>query len=374
MLKDCPVPNPPPAIDAAHPIQGLRAASAVSEMRAVKLAAEHYGLEVAARRLDSERDQNFRLTTPDGRDYVLKIANPAEDRAVTNLQTGALLHLAAADPGLPIPRVFPAQNGAHELAIAFDDGSTRMVRLLSYMDGVPMHAVKGSSPLRRDLGQCAARLAKGLRDFWHAGANHKLLWDLQHAAELRPLIDAVPADRRGLVDVCLGNFEARVLPVLPLLHRQPVHNDLNPHNIIVDAIQHQRISGIIDFGDLTLTARINDLAITAAYQVADNDDPLGPACEVIAAYHAVAPLDPTEFNILFTLMATRMAMTVVISSWRAHRHPENRDYILRNNNAAWARLRRVARLSPLEAKWQIQRACEEEQQTWPRTISSRHAT
>ena len=159
------MPPPPPAIDAAHPIEGLRAASAVSEMRAVKLAAEHYGLEVAARRLDSERDQNFRLTTPDGRDYVLKIANPAEDRAVTNLQTGALLHLAAADPGLPIPRVFPAQNGAHELAIAFDDGSTRMVRLLSYHGGVPMHAVKGSAALRRDLGQCAARLAQGLRDF-----------------------------------------------------------------------------------------------------------------------------------------------------------------------------------------------------------------
>jgi hydroxylysine kinase len=368
------VPTLSPAIDAAHPIQGLRAASAISEIFAERLAAEHYGLPVAAHRLASERDQNFRLTTPDGREYVLKIANPAEDRAVTNLQTAALLHLAAADPGLPIPRVFPAQNGAHELAIPFHDGSTRVVRLLSFMPGIPMHAVKGSAAVRRDLGRCAARLTKSLRDFYHAGANHKLLWDLQHAAELRPLIDAVPADRRGLVEVCLGNFEARVLPVLPRLHKQPVHNDLNPHNIVVDAINHERISGIIDFGDLTFTAGVNDLAIAAAYQVADNDDPLGPACELIAAYHAVTPLDKSEFDVLFTLMATRMAMTVVISSWRARRHPENRDYILRNNDQAWARLRRVARLAPLEAKRQIQRACAEEQQTWPRTISSRPVT
>jgi hydroxylysine kinase len=366
--------NPSPTIDAAHPIKGLRAASAIPEILAQRLAAEHYGLPVTAHRLASERDQNFRLITPDSREYVLKIANPAEDRAVTNLQTAALLHLAAADPGLPIPRIFPAQNGAHELAIPVHDGSTRVVRLLSFMPGIPMHAVKGSTAVRRVLGRSAARLANGLRDFYHAGANHKLLWDLQHAAELRPLIDAVPADRRGLVAVCLGNFEARVLPVLPRLHRQPVHNDLNPHNIVVDAIDHERISGIIDFGDLTLTARINDLAIAAAHQVADSDDPLGPACELIAAYHAVTPLDPTEVNILFTLMATRMAMTLVISSWQAHRHPENRDHILRNNNAAWARLRRIARLSPLEAKWQIQGACEEGQQTWPRTISSRHAT
>lgn len=367
------MPNPSSTVHAAHPLQGLRAASAISEARAETVAAEHYGLEVTAHRLDSERDQNFRLTAPDGRDYVLKIANPAEERAMTNLQTGALLHLAAADPGLPIPRILPAQNGAHELAVAFDDDSTRMVRLLSYMDGIPMHAVKGSSGLRRDLGQCAARLAKALRNFWHARANHKLPWDLQHAAELSSLTDAVPADRRGLVDVCLGNFVARALPVLPQLHRQPVHNDLNLHNIVVDPVHHERISGIIDFGDLTLTARINDLAIAAAYQVADSDDPLAPACELIAAYHAAAPLDPIEFDILFTLMATRMAMTVAISSWRARRHPENRDHILRNNDAAWARLRRISRLSPLEAKWQIQRACAEEQRTWPQTIPSRHA-
>ena len=56
--------------------------------------------------LDSERDQNFRLRTTDGRDYVLKIANPAEERSVTNLQTEVLRHVASRDPSLPIPRIF----------------------------------------------------------------------------------------------------------------------------------------------------------------------------------------------------------------------------------------------------------------------------
>jgi hydroxylysine kinase len=354
------VPDSSPALDAAHPIDGLRAASAIPEARAQQLAAEHYGLPAAAHRLDSERDQNFRLRTPDGREYVLKIANPAEDRAVTNLQTQALVHLAAADPGLPIPRVFPALNGAQELDIVFDDGSIRVVRLLSYMAGIPMHAVEGSARLRRDLGQCAARLARGLRDFRHAGANHKLLWDLQHAAELRPLADAVAFDRRGLVEQFLDRFEANVLPALASLPKQPVHNDLNPHNIVVDRANNERISGIIDFGDLTSTARVNDLAITAAYQVMDSDDPLAPACEVIAAYHAVTPLNAAEFEVLFDLMATRMVMTVVISSWRAARYPENRTYILRNHQPAWARLGRMAALSPAAAMQQIRHACNSE--------------
>jgi len=350
------VSNPSPAIVAAHPIEGLRAASAIAEALAQKLVAERYGLSVTAHRLNSERDQNFRLRARDGRDYVLKIANPAEDPAVTNLQTEALLHLAEADPALPIPRVFTAANGAHELAIRFDDGSTRVVRLLSFLAGAPMHTIEASTLLRRDLGQCAARLARGLRDFRHPGAKHRLLWDLQHAAELRRLIDAVPVNRRRLVEHFLDGFEANVLPALKGLSKQPVHNDLNPHNIVVDPGNSERIAGIIDFGDLTCTARVNDLAIAAAYQVADSDDPLAPACELIAAYHAVSPLEPAEFAVLFDLIATRMVMTVVVSSWRAIRHPENRDYILRNNDAAWARLNRIARLSRGQAMQQIERA------------------
>ena len=349
------MPDTSPAIDGAHPIEGLRAASAIPEALAQELADDHYGLPATAHRLDSERDQNFRLRTLDGHEYVLKIANPAEDRAVTNLQTQALAHLAAADPSLPIPRIFPARNGAQELEIAFDDGSIRVVRLLSFMAGIPMHSVEGSTALLRDLGQCAARLAQGLRNFRHSGAGHKLLWDLQHAAELRPLIGAVPADRRGLVEDHLGNFEARALPALSGLHRQPVHNDLNPHNIVVDPVNHARISGIIDFGDLTSTARVNDLAIAAAYQVADSNDPFAAPCELIAAYHAVTPLDPVEFDLLPDLIATRLVMTVVISSWRAVRHPENRDYILRNNNAAWARLSRITKLSRAQVTQQLQR-------------------
>ena len=70
------VPDSSLATIAAHPIDTLRAASAVPEALAQKLAAEHYGLIAAVHRLDSERDQNFRLRSLSGREYVLKIANP----------------------------------------------------------------------------------------------------------------------------------------------------------------------------------------------------------------------------------------------------------------------------------------------------------
>jgi Ser/Thr protein kinase RdoA (MazF antagonist) len=342
------------------PIDGLRAASAIPESRAEALAAEHYGLPVTARRLDSERDQNFRLRTTDGRDYVLKIANPAEERSVTTLQTEVLRHVASRDPSLPIPRIFPALSGAVELAIALDDGSTRIVRLLSFLAGTPMHQVPSSSALRRDLGQCAARLARSMRDFHHPGAHHKLLWDIQHAADLRPLIGTVPTGQREQVERFLDGFETHAVPVLAELPKQALHNDLNPHNVVVEPTDHERIAGIIDFGDLTSTARVNDLAIACAYQVEDRDDPLAPALELVAAYHAVSPLEPRERAILFDLIATRMVMTIVISNIRAARYPQNSAYILRNNKQASARLARIARLSRADAQAMIERACQGE--------------
>jgi len=43
--------------------------------QAVNIARDHYGLDVTAAVLVSERDQNFRLASDDGKRYVLKIAN-----------------------------------------------------------------------------------------------------------------------------------------------------------------------------------------------------------------------------------------------------------------------------------------------------------
>ena len=49
---------------------------------------------------------------------------------------------------------------------------------------------------------------------------------------------------------------------MPRLRAQVVHNDLAPTNVLVD--DRLAVTGIIDFGDLTRTALICDLAIAAA--------------------------------------------------------------------------------------------------------------
>ncbi|MEQ1703498.1 MAG: hypothetical protein ABMA25_25610, partial [Ilumatobacteraceae bacterium] len=62
-----------------------------------RLAHDLFGIDGPMRALESERDQNVQVG-----EFVVKIANAAEDRAALELQHAALAHLAATDPLLPL--------------------------------------------------------------------------------------------------------------------------------------------------------------------------------------------------------------------------------------------------------------------------------
>ena len=69
--------------------------------QAEEIAQRAFDIRASAHPLASERDQNFRLRAEDGSEWVLKIANPAEDPAILDMQTRALLHIAQVDPSWP---------------------------------------------------------------------------------------------------------------------------------------------------------------------------------------------------------------------------------------------------------------------------------
>ena len=60
-------------------------------------------------------------------------------------------------------------------------------------------------------------------------------------------------------------------------------------------------------------------------------------------------LTETEIALLPDLIATRLLITVAITGWRAQQHPENRQYILRNNGLAWTGLARLDALPRQQA-------------------------
>lgn len=289
-------------------------------------------------RLASERDQNFRVVGATGR-FVLKIANRAEPLSVTRLQSAALLHIEATDPSIPVPRVIPTRVGTFE---AQAGGST--LRLLTWMEGLPWHTTRRTPAQRRSVATGHARLVLALATFASRDRPQELQWDVRHAARLRSRLDIVPADLSPLVIAALDRFEQHAAPRLAHLPTQIVHNDIQPSNVVVDALNTDRMSGILDFGDMVETPVACDLGVASAYNVLPGRHPLETVGEYVAAFHAIRPLGENELAALPALIMARQATTIVITNWRAVTHPGNATYILRNLPASHAGL---AQLLPL---------------------------
>ncbi|WP_284076622.1 phosphotransferase [Herbaspirillum aquaticum] len=316
-----------------------------------RLAAQHYGIQGVATALGGERDQNACIESADGTRYVLKISNPSEQATVVDFQIAALDHIAQAAPDLPIPRVLRSLGGQSIERVRLPDGSISMVRMLTYLEGVQIKHTDRSDGQRRAMGSGLARLDLALQGFNHAGAHHDLLWNVSAAHRLRDKMESLqdPA-KRQLARHFMTRFEEQVLPRLRDVRAQVIHNDYHLYNVLVAPQEQERITGIIDFGDMLHAPLVGEVATAAAFHMTGNEDPFTGPAQFVAAYHAVLPLSAPEQEIVTDLMVTRHLVTALISEWRAVRYPHNRAYIMRHNPAAWEALGQMADLPRQDAR------------------------
>jgi len=330
-------------------------APAFSTQQAEAIARQAFDIQASAHRLDSERDQNFHLRAKDGSEWVLKIANPAENPALLDMQAQALLHIAQVDPSLGIPRVKATPNGAlfHEIDGA--DGRRFTVRVLSFLPGQLLDDATRHPALLRDVGAMAARLARALRGFFHPAARHELLWDLTQAPALRSRTHLIEEQgRRCVIEEVLDHFGAEVLPKLKKQRAQVIHNDVGCLNTLVEG---NRVTGVIDFGDLIHAPLVCDLAIPIAELIREHPDPVAAAAEITAGYHAVTALEDDELRLIFDLVSTRCAMEVAVANWRVCDHPENSNYIMAGIQEAGIQLDRMREWGAERMYTALRRAC-----------------
>ena len=293
-------PQPPRDLDVTR----LTPSPPVTTAAAVAAVAACFGLTGQLSRLPGEADDNFLLRVPGGlssvvppgasraadQRYVVKFAHLRADPAVVGVQVRVLRHVESAAPGLPVPRVMPAVGGQPWAMVADGPLRGRLVHVLSYLDGQLLRSVTTDQALRRDLGVTLAELGRALRGFDDPLVHRPLLWDLAQLPRLRPLLaERSPGQRTSLIAEQLGRLTAEVSPRLAAQRAQLVHNDFSPDNTLISA-DGRRVSGIIDFGDVTVTALVNDVAIAATQQLSDEADLFGPALDLIAGYHATTPL------------------------------------------------------------------------------------
>jgi 4-aminobutyrate aminotransferase-like enzyme/Ser/Thr protein kinase RdoA (MazF antagonist) len=298
----------------------------ISPADAVAVARSLFGVEAAtARDVGSERDRAFILEDAEARPLaVLKISNAAEDPAVLDMEAGAALHAIAADPGLPIALPWRVRNAADgndpaDLRAEWRDGdASHWCRLYDVLPG-STHIDPGglSDPALAAWGEMAARLGVALRGFTHRCARRPMLWDPQYALQVRPMIDAIDdASQRELVERSLDEFERSVLPVWPRLRAQVLHADLSVNNVLTD--EAGRITGIVDFGDMSHTALVTDLAavLDTFGQGRSGDELFRAARLVIDGYQRVVELEDLELDVLGPLWAARCAVAITIGAWR----------------------------------------------------------
>ena len=315
--------------DSMDPVQALASQPPDLSAAAVRsVIREQYRLDGELHQLVSERDQNLRLTTADGSQFVVKIANSAEPRVVTECQVQGLVHLAKQGCPVPVPRVIPTQRG-DPMTVITDAGQEFLLRVVNYLPGRPLEDVPLGATLARRLGVCLAQIGVALRNFEHPGDSHRLLWDIRRVDSLRPLVKHIAERRlRDTVQVCMNEFAANALPDLETLRSQVIHNDLNPGNVVVASDDPGSIAGVIDFGDMLRAPRIVDVAVGAAY-LRDGGDALALIAPFVAGYNAVTRLGEREHALLYDLVRMRLATSIAILAWRKSARAADDVYTLK---------------------------------------------
>lgn len=282
---------------------------------------EYFSLTGKLSQLPGERDLNFLLHTADGDALVCKFCHdPAEtERLAAQHEVLALLHekkLAAT------PRVVTSTAGPS--LIPFEhDSQVWLGRTLTYVPGQLLSKCTPYRPaLLRDLGHTVGRLDRALLDFTHPAFDYHFDWDLAHATEVveryRELI--TDGSLRDQVDRIHSMFSEQVCPRLNQLRKSVIHNDANDYNVLVDG---DRVSGLIDFGDMVHTYTVCDPAIAMAYATLGSSDPIEVVREVARGYHESLPFEEAELAVLFPMLCMRLAVSACMAAHQMRLRPDD---------------------------------------------------
>jgi 4-aminobutyrate aminotransferase-like enzyme/Ser/Thr protein kinase RdoA (MazF antagonist) len=319
-----------------------------------RIARDLYGLAVSISALPGERDCNFRLRTADApgvdvpgaaaleagtagaasRDFVLKILDVATDAQSTDCLVSVLDHLAEQDPTLPVPRLFPTQQG-DAVGRFSRDGIEYATCLVSFLPGQLLIESSASPALLQNMGATLARIDRALQGFFHPSLTRRLAWDVRRLPELMEFSSLIEsAAVRDAVDRVASGFRD-CLPRLRGLRSQAIHGDCHAANLLVD-VDGQSICGILDFGDMIHAPLIFEPAVAMSELLTEAVAPLDSAAAVLHGYAQGVVLQAAEVELLYDIVTARHAITVLVHAWR-HHHDRQGARVLEQASAQAAR-------------------------------------
>jgi 4-aminobutyrate aminotransferase-like enzyme/Ser/Thr protein kinase RdoA (MazF antagonist) len=302
-------------------------APAVTPTDAIGIARDHFGLDLAAAgvtALGSQQDANFLLTEAGGRPVgVLKVANPAFSLVEVEAQDAAAGFVAAAEPGVRTATNIALPDVAPIAEVSTADGGTLYARIITYLDGGTLSGDRYVAPARwAALGTLAGRASRALAAFDHPGVDRVLQWDLQYADRTIDLLVPYVTDaaRRVHVEAATEQAWQVVSGLAGGLRSQVIHCDITDDNVVCAAgrsPQDGLPDGLIDFGDLTRSWTVGELAVTVSSVLRHAGGEPAAALPIIAAFHRQRPLDGAEIAALWPLVVLRAATLIVSGNQQA---------------------------------------------------------
>ncbi|TRX59358.1 aminotransferase class III-fold pyridoxal phosphate-dependent enzyme [Fulvivirga sp. M361] len=265
---------------------------------------------------------------------------------ILNAENEALLHLQEKDNDT-FPRPIPFRNGDFIKTLDLD-GKKTICRMLSFLEGEFSGDQKPIAELYRSFGSFLAEMDVKFQTFDNYIIRARQWeWDIQYLHLNKKYLEDIPDPHdRNIVSYFFLQFEEIVIPVLPGLRKQIIHNDANEWNVLVN---DGKVSGIIDFGDLAYTPLINELAVAIVYACYDKEDPLKWIPVILKSYHDTLPLEQKELNILYYLIAARLCISVCNSAHAKKTDPDN-TYATVSEKYAWKMLHKWLEVNPRSAE------------------------
>lgn len=300
------------------------------------IAKQLYDIEGVITELVSFEDQNALITCSSAR-YVFKIANKRWPVEFLDMQHQVMEHLTVSLPDLSFSKPIVSSEGSSLITI---DGFT--VRILSFLEGEIFAKAKKSADLYHHAGQFLGRFSTAMQNYAHPAAQRDDdLWNLDNVISCKVYLDEVAdLDTRDRINRLFTVYENDIMPVVKGLRKAVIHGDANEQNFLVDKVQVNKISGLIDFGEMIYASQINDLAIALAYLLLDEEDIKMASAQIIAGYCKEFILEDKELSIIYYLAAMRLVTNITMTSHEAKKHPGN-TYILISQGAACILLKKL---------------------------------
>jgi len=328
----------------------------LTEKQAEYISSTLFGATGKAHPLPGEVDFNFKIKA-EKESFLLKVSRPDADPGYLEYQQALLQHISEGDQNVKSPAPLPDKKGKLVSMYTDDSGQVLPVRLLTWIEGRLWSSV---NPIHDDLlfslGEEAGKLTKALEGFDHSLARRSFDWDIAQAGWTRNATPLFSEDHQ-LIAAYFQDLFDQIQERYSTLRKSLVHNDANDNNVLVsEDLVHPKVTAIIDYGDAIHTQVINDVAIAIAYAVMGQVDMLSAALPVLEGYHKQFPLREEELELLYTLVAMRLVISVSKSAINRQAEPEN-TYLLISEAPAWEVLKGWRQLSMDFAHFSFRKVC-----------------